>query len=309
MSAESRSRKDEALTEFHVGCALITWKNMPNASPDWEEVALRECSQAGYEGAPTSVRPDESPAEAVARYGRYGLKTAPGYLGGTFGGTKSRTEILDEAAHYARFMRAVGCTELYVAAGGGNFVTPRGKTRRALAGQITPEDALPDDTFAQYADLINEIGAITLAEGVRSCFHNHVGTVIETRAEMDRMLALTDLSRVFVGPDTGHLIWAGADPVAFCRNYADRIKTVHLKDCHADVIARGRAAGWDYPTFREHGVFAELGEGCVDFPAIFTILRDVGFNGWVIIETDQTQKPTARESARVSRDYLRGLGI
>ncbi|PZR84763.1 MAG: hypothetical protein DLM67_27120 [Candidatus Nephthysia bennettiae] len=297
------------MTEFHVGCALITWKNMPNAAPDWEEVALRESGQAGYEGAPTSILPGQSPAETVARYARYGLKTAPGYFGGTFGGAKSRADILDDAAHHARFMRAIGCTELYVAAGGGNYVTPRGKTRRAIAGQVRPEDALPGDAFAEYARLIDEIGAVTLAEGVRSCFHNHVGTIIETQEEMDRLLALTDPSRVFVGPDTGHLAWAGADPVAFCRAYADRIMAVHLKDCHAGVIERGRAAGWDYPTFTRHGVFAELGEGCVDFPAILKILRDAAFVGWVIAETDRTEKATARESATVSRDYLRSIGI
>ncbi|MHB8647298.1 MAG: sugar phosphate isomerase/epimerase family protein [Thermomicrobiales bacterium] len=297
------------MTEFHVGCALITWKNMPNVAPDWDEAALRESGQAGYAGAPTSIHPGQSPADTVARYARYGLKTAPGYFGGTFGSAKSRAEILDDAAHHARFMRAVGCTELYVAAGGGNYVTPRGKTRREIAGQVRPEDALPDDVFADYAGLIDEIGAITLAEGVRSCFHNHVGTIIETREEMDRLLSLTDRSRVFVGPDTGHLAWAGADPVAFCRDYADRIKTVHLKDCHAAVMARGRAAEWDYPAFVQHGIFAELGEGNVDFPAIFDSLRAANFSGWVIAETDRTEKPTARESATVSRDYLRSIGI
>jgi len=297
------------MMEFHAGCALITWKNMPDAAPDWEDVALRESGQVGYEGAPMGVHSGESPAEAVARYARYGLKPAPGYFGGTFGGAKSRAEILGDARMYARFMRAAGCMELYVAAGGGDYMTLRGKTRRDLAGQIQPEDALPEDAFAQYADLVNEIGAVTLAEGVRSCFHNHVGTIIETRAEMDRLLALTDPARVFAGPDVGHLAWAGADPTAFCRDYASRIKTVHLKDCHARVIERGRAAEWDYPAFTHHGVFAELGEGCVDFPAIFQVLRDAGFAGWVIAETDRTQKRTALQSAQVSRDYLRSIGI
>jgi inosose dehydratase len=297
------------MAEFHIGCALITWGNVPAPALDWEEQALREIGQTGYEGAPTSVHDGETPAEAVARYARYGLKTAPGYFGGTFRGTEQRGQILEDARRYARFMREVGCTELYVAAGGGDYVTRRGKTRREVAGQVQPEDALPDDEFARYAALIDEIGAITLAEGVRACFHNHFGTIIETRAEMDRLLALTDPAHVFVGPDTGHLAWAGADPVAFCRDYADRIKTVHLKDCHAPIIERGRAAGWDYRGFVAAGLFAELGEGCVDFPAIFAILRDAGFAGWLIAETDRTTKATALESATVSRAYLRELGM
>jgi inosose dehydratase len=153
------------------------------------------------------------------------------------------------------------------------------------------------------------VGAITLAEGVRSCFHNHVGTVIETREEIDRLLMLTDPDLVFLGPDTGHLAWAGVDPVAFCRGYAKRIKTLHLKDIDCDVRDRGREAGWDYNTFSEQGIFVELGEGCVSFPAIFDILSEVDFSGWLITETDVTQKPTAQESVTISRDYLRTLGI
>lgn len=297
------------MVEFLIGCALNTWKNVPAPAPDWEEVALREIAQVGYAGAPTIVGAEQTPTEAVARYTRYGLKNAPGYFGGTFQPPERRDRVLEEARHYARYMREVGCTELYVAAGGGNYVTRRGKTRRELAGRITPEDALPEDELARYAALIDEIGAIALAEGVRACFHNHVGTIIETRAEMDRLLALTDPGRVFVGPDTGHLAWAGDDLVAFCRDYADRIKSVHLKDCHDDVIARGRAAGWAYPDFVRHGIFAELGEGCVDFPAIFQILRDAGFTGWLIAETDRTRRATALESATVSRAYLRGRGL
>lgn len=297
------------MAEFRIGCALNTWKNVPAPARDWEEVALREVGEVGYAGAPTIVAADQSPAQTVARYARHGLTTAPGYLGGTFQAPERRAAILGEARRHARFMREVGCTELYVAAGGGDYVTRRGKTRRELAGRITPDDALPDDEFARYAALIDEIGAVTLAEGVRACFHNHVGTIIETRAELDRLLALTDPQHVFVGPDLGHLAWAGDDPVAFCRDHAERIKSVHLKDCHADVIARGRAAGWAYPDFVRHGIFAELGEGCVDFPAIFQILRAVDFAGWLIAETDRTRRATALESATVSRAYLRGLGL
>ena len=72
---------------------------------------------------------------------------------------------------------------------------------------------------------------------------------------------------------------------------------------------RGRDAGWDYSTFSQQGIFVELGEGCVDFPAIFAILDAVGFSGWLIVETDVTQKPTARESVTISRAYLRNLGL
>jgi inosose dehydratase len=292
-----------------IGCGQITWTMIPGAEPGQDEVALRDIGEIGYAGAPASVRPDETPAEMVARFARYGLKPAPGYFGGTYRPEVAPAVILDDARRAASAMREVGCTELYIAGGGWEWVTPRGKTRRQLAGQITAEDALPEAEFAQYAALIDQIGAVALEEGVKACFHNHVGTIVETRAEMENLLSQTDPAHVFLGPDTGHFAWAGDDPVAFCRDYATRIKTVHLKDCHANVIAQGKAAGWPYREFVEHGVFAELGQGNVDFPAILQILRDADFTGWLIAETDRTMLPTARESATISYAYLRSLGL
>ncbi len=140
-------------------------------------------------------------------------------------------------------------------------------------------------------------------------FRNHVGSFIETRAEIDRLFALVDRSLVFQGPDVGHLAWAGDDVVAFCRDYAEDIKTIHVKDIDPKVLAEGVANNWDYSSFSEHGIFTELGEGLVDFPAVFAILKDAGFQGWVVVETDVTQKATALESATISRDYLRSIGL
>jgi inosose dehydratase len=207
-------------------------------------------------------------------------------------------------------MRQVGCTELYVAAGGfEGYVAASGKHRKQVAGHVGPADGLTPAEFQQFADTMNQVGELTLQEGVRSCFHNHVGSVIETGDEMERLLALVDPALVFLGPDTGHLAWGGVDAADFCQQHAARIKTLHVKDVNAAVLARGMTAGWDYDTFAQNGLFAELGEGCIDFPAIFSALRVAGFAGWVIAETDVTQKPTALESVTISRECLRRLGL
>ncbi len=292
------------MNNVRVGCGQITWaRSVP------EEQVLAEIAQAGYVGAPAGPRPGSTAQDTLALYGRFGLRPAPGYLGAEFWRADRRDQILDQARQYARFMREVGCTELYVAAGGFDFVAPSGKTRREVSGHVRPEDGLSDAEMRTFAETLNRVGEITLAEGVRSCFHNHVGTVIETRDEIDRLLALTDPALVFLGPDTGHLAWAGADPVEFCRDYAGRILTMHLKDIDAAVAERGRAEEWDYGTAQRHGIWTELGQGAIDFPAILEILRGAGFSGWLIVETDVTQLPTALESAQVSRAYLRSLGL
>jgi inosose dehydratase len=199
---------------------------------------------------------------------------------------------------------------LYVAAGGfNNYVTKRGLTRMQIAGHVKPEDNMTDAEYAQFANALNQVGEITLAQGVKSCFHNHVGSTIETREEIDQLWRLIDPGLVFMGPDTGHLAWAGADVVQFCRDYASSIKTMHIKDVNKQVMDEGVAAQWDYRTFSDKGIWTELGQGCVDFPTVFQILADAGFGGWLIVETDVTQLPTPLESAIISRNYLRGLGL
>lgn len=295
-----------------VGCGQITWMKFTQAGAEWsapEAQVLSEIAQAGYDGAPAGLRAGRSAPETMALYAEYGLKPAPGYFSAEFWEGDQQAEILEQATQLARFMHEVGCTELYVAASGFNFVTPSGKSRRQTAGHVSPDDRLSEAQYHQFAEALNRVGQVTLNEGVRSCFHNHVGTVIETREEVDRLFALVDQDVVFMGPDTGHLAWGGADVVEFCRDYAGSIKTMHLKDINPEVMQVGRQQDWDYNTFSANGIFAELGEGFIDFPAVMQILQAAGFQGWLITETDVTQKATPLESVTISREYLKNLGI
>lgn len=287
-----------------IGCGQITWHNVP------EEQVLREIAQSGYAGAPAAPSKDQSTAETLALFQKHSLKPAPGYLGAEFWDKNQEAQILARAQELAAFGKAAGCTEIYVAAGGfDHYTTRRGLTRRQISGHVKPEDSMTDAEYQQFAKVLNQVGAITLAQGVKSCFHNHVGATIETRAEIDHLFSLVDRNVIFMGPDTGHLAWAGADVVQFCRDYADSIKTMHIKDVNPAVLKEGVPAEWDYRTFSDKGIWTELGQGCVDFPAVFKILESAGFQGWLIVETDVTQLPTALESAVVSRNYLRSLGL
>jgi inosose dehydratase len=292
------------MAQFLIGCGQITWaRDMPR-----DEV-LAEIAQAGYEGAPASPRGGISAAEVVALYAEYGLKPAPGYLGADFWIPEQEEQILERARTLGSFARDAGLTELYVAAGGfDGYRNAEDKTRRQIAAQVRPSDAMTDAEFEQFAKVLNKVSEITMGFGVRSCFHNHVGSTIETREEIDRLFSMIDRDLVFQGPDIGHLAWAGVDPVQFCRDYADSIKTVHLKDIDPQILEQGVQEGWDYGTFSANGIFAELGEGMVDFPAIFDILEKADFSGWIVVETDVTQKTTALESASTSRHYLRSIG-
>ena len=279
-----------------VACGQITWGR---AYP--REQVLAEIAKAGYAGAPAG-RGGGTAKEVLEQFARHGLEPAPGYLGLEWWSPELRPQQLEQAKQQAAFGRELGLTELYVASN----LTPE---RRAIAGQVTEATATPAEALRPLADLLDEIGRITLREGVRACFHNHVGSPVETRAEIDRLFGQVDRDVVFQGADLGHLAWAGDDVVKFTRDYAPSIKTLHLKDIAPRVRAEGVAQHWDYRGFSDHGIFAELGEGIVDFPAVFAALKDAGFQGWIVVETDVTTKPSALESATISRNYLRSIGV
>jgi len=286
-----------------IGCGQLTWKAVDAGT------VMREIAQAGYHGAPGPLSLDRPVAEVVAWFGEFGLKPAPSYFSARFWDPAEEVDILRQAPEVARYVRGLGCTELYVAATGMEHVAPSGKSRRDLAGHVRSEDAMSGEQFAQFGKVLGAFADATMAEGVTSCFHPHVGTVIETAAELESLLGTVGTDALHLGLDTGHVAWAGDDPVAVCLGYLDRVRTLHLKDVNRAVRERGVAAAWSYGQFTEAGVFAELGEGMVDFPAILTPLLDTGFDGWLIVETDVTMKPTPLESATISRQYLASLGL
>lgn len=291
-----------------IGCGQITWRQFE----DPLDKLFADIRDAGYDGKPWHASRDVSGVTETAdwvrsSYAKYGLRPAPGYLWGDFWDKEQHEEILARIEFHAQVAAELDVTEVFIAAGGFDRVMRSGRTRRQAAAHAGPQDALTDDEFNLLADGLNAAGAATLRHGVRLCYHNHVGTVVETRAEIDRMLSLVDPQLVFLGPDTGHLDWAGIDVPEFCRMYAERIHAVHLKDIVGEVRDRGRDAGWDYATFSHNGVFTELGAGSVDFSGALKALSEAGFGGWLIIETDVTQKSTALESVTESLANLRAL--
>ncbi len=286
-----------------IGCGQLTWTN------DDAETVMEQIALAGYDGAPGPLSLDRSVDDVVAWFDTFKLKPAPPYFAARFWDPAEEPGILEQAAAIARYVRGLGCTELYVAAAGMAEVTQSGSTRRDRAGQVAIEDAMTAGQFAQFGKVVGAFADATLAEGVASCFHPHVGTVIETAAELEMLLAQVESDALYLGLDTGHIAWAGDDPVEVCHRYLPRVKTLHLKDVNRDVRHRGVDANWSYGQFTEVGVFAELGEGMVDFPVILTALADSGFDGWLIVETDVTMKPTPLESATISRHYLNTLGL
>lgn len=182
--------------------------------------------------------------------------------------------------------------------------------RTATAGRVGPEHHLPEDGRAVLA--LNAEGiarAVRDTTGVRTVFHHHCATYIETPEEIADLMSRTDPAVLGLCLDTGHLTYAGGDPQAAAAAFGARIWHLHLKDCSPDVAARARQEHWSYHEAVRHGVFCELGRGTVRFPDVLDALGRTSFTGWAVVEQDVLPAlGTPAASASRNRAFIHTLG-
>ena len=143
---------------------------------------------------------------------------------------------------------------------------------------------LADSDWPRFAGRITEFADRLATAGLRAAYHHHMGTVVQTEAEIDRMMNLTGPS-LHLLLDTGHATFAGADPVALARRHATRIVHVHCKDIRPDVMADGLATDSSFLDSVIAGAFTVPGDGAVDFPAVLAALPR--YAGWLVVEAEQ----------------------
>lgn len=163
-----------------------------------------------------------------------------------------------------------------------------------------------DDQWRRLTQGLNRLGERAAAAGMKLCYHHHMGTGVQTRAEVDRLMTGTDPALVNLLLDTAHLRWSGDDPLDMARVYAKRIKHVHCKDVRLAIATRARDEGWTFREGIEAGVFTVPGDGDIDFRPILETLSDAGYRGWLMVEAEQdARKAHPLTYAKTARAYLR----
>ncbi len=213
-----------------------------------------------------------------------------------------------DAVRTARLLAEVGGPDNLIVLGNDPYGDPM---RTQNAGRIRPEHGMTDAQWKIFTEGANRVArAVKRETGLRTVFHHHIGTWVETPEETATFLSLTDPSVVGLCFDTGHYRFGGGDPVEGLRRHADRVWHVHFKDHDPRVAEQSRRNNWGAIQSVEHGVFCELGRGDVDFPAVIQVLKDIGYDGWIVVEQDVLPgMGTPKESAQRNRDYIRSIGL
>ena len=261
------------------------WLDFDQAPPLAQSLA--HSARAGFEAVMTDVPAGMSADRYRGLLAEHGLAPAPGYFSAPLDESELRDRIVDDAAALAELHRELALGEMFVAA----RMSPAGVR---VAHPARGVDA-NDDRLAQILETLARIGAATAERGVTACLHQHVGSWIETEDELEWLLFRLDPELVALGPDTGHLAWAGIDPLAFVERHRDRIRALHVKDMRLAIADGHRNDDASYREVVQDGLWVEPGRGDIDLQRIFAVL-DGGDCAWAIVEVDSPDLPTPAES-------------
>jgi inosose dehydratase len=257
--------------KIQIGYAAITWKENDNQ-------AIEDISAVGYPGI-------QLRANVLGEYpDPHALKDTLVKHNLTFVALSSGDASLDPAVE-TKMLQTHAAHAQYLQQAGGKYLQ--------IIGTFAQKTYTASD-YKREGMLLTEIGKRAADYGIKTGFHNHMGSIGQTPEQVDAILDATDPRYVKLELDTGHYLQGGGDPAEAIRKYHDRLLFLHLKDVESVATKSGYQ-------------FVELGQGRVNFVAIFDALRSTNFRGWAVVELDGERtgvNRTPKQSAELSKDYL-----
>ena len=276
------------------------------AYPSWQSV-LQQCAKAGYKGielGPIGYMP-EDPAILADELAKNDLGIIGGVVFRPFHDAAKWDEVMDASVRTCKALVAHGAKHLVLI----DSISPR---RAPTAGRADEAEQMEDAEWTAFRDRIAAIARMGTEEyGLTVGIHAHAGGFMDFEPELERLLSEVDESILKICFDTGHHSSAGFDPVAFMKRHVDRISYMHFKDIDPAVKADVVAKRTDFYKACGQGIFCNLGQGDVDFPAVRQVLLDAGFEGWCTVEQDcdPSMPGTPLEDAESNRKYLESIGF
>lgn len=242
------------------------------------ETILADARAIGFAGVELGHLFPRDPAILAPIMAAHGLTTIGGWHGMRLLDHDVAAEIAAMTPHLD-LLRGIGADIVIVA-----------ETSNAVHGDpshpLAASPRLAEADWPEFGRRLDRIAAHVATRGMRLAYHHHLGTVVETAADLDRLLAATGPA-VGLTIDTGHASYGGIDPVAAVRSAPERIVHVHAKDVRADRHAAILRAGGSFLDGVAAGIFTTPGDGDYDFAPLIAALQAIDYAGWIVIEAEQ----------------------
>ena len=285
-----------------IGITPTGWTNddMPTLGDENQfERIVSEMALAGYQGCSVGHKFPTDTQVLKRELELRGLRVSEPWVSTLFTVAEMEERTIENFKQQMAFIKEMGGTDVVVAELGH-------AVHQQPVAVLPNKPVFDDDQWQAMVKGLERLGEMAASEGMRLCYHHHMGTGVMFRPEVDRLMADTDPELVHLLLDTGHLYWAGDDPLDMAKAYADRIKHVHLKDIRDDVLKSCTERRLSFLESMLEGVFTVPGDGAIDFKPILQGLSDHGYEGWLMVEAEQDhRKANPLEYALKARAYLR----
>lgn len=264
-----------------IGINPITWTNddAPELGSDTPlETCLSETKQAGYAGTELGGKFPREAAVLGPILDRHGLALVSGWYDGRCAEKEVDAEFEAILPHLT-LLRDLGSRCVVYAD------TSLGR-HGAIWGPISQRPVLPAGDWPAYGRKLTALAERMADFGIGMAFHHHMGTIVETDAEVGLLMRHTGTA-VGLLYDTGHSIFSGGNPLALVKAHIGRIVHVHCKDSRPEILEKARATDVSFMGAVLEGIFTVPGDGTIDYPAILKVLHDAGYSGWLVVEAEQ----------------------
>ncbi|NVK02155.1 MAG: myo-inosose-2 dehydratase [Oceanospirillaceae bacterium] len=263
-----------------IGINPLTWTNddMPALGAETPlEVCLSEGKEAGYAGFELGQKFPRTPEILGPILDNHGLSLVSGWYSSNLL-ERSVDDEIEALQPHLHLLKTLGATAMVFC-----------EVSRCVHGEMeTPVRNRPQmgpTEWPVFLERLEEVAKYLETQGVSMAYHHHMGTVIETEADIDRMMQGAPSVGLLL--DSGHLTFAGGDPAAVAKRYANRIKHVHCKDIRKSVMEDAKNRNLSFLQAVLNGAFTVPGDGCIDYPSILAVLKESSYEGWLVVEAEQ----------------------
>lgn len=288
--------------KIRLAIAPIGWTNddLPELGGEIPfEQCVSEMALSGFSGSEVGNKYPKDTVVLRKALEMRGLSICNAWFS-TFLTTQSYKEVEKAFVQHCTFLKTMGASIVGVAEQGNSI---QGRQ------DLPVFDAKPVNTEAEWKLLtegLNKLGRKAKEMGLSLTYHHHMGTGVQTSAEIDRLMEETDPDLVGLLYDTGHLVFSGEDPLAVLNKWIGRIRHVHLKDVRKERREQAIKEKWSFLKGVKEGVFTVPGDGMIDFKPLLSTLMESGYQGWWVVEAEQDPaKANPLEYAMKARAYIR----